>query len=67
MNPICDVNPDHGYMHEEPMYGKDMEIVQYGWFCQVEDCDGYGGPVKRKYRARKITVEQLPLWEKEQT
>lgn len=44
----CDINPAHGEMQEEPMFGAGMVIVQYGWFCQVDGCDGYGGPVEKK-------------------
>jgi hypothetical protein len=54
MNPICDANPDHGAMKEEPMYGLNNEILQYGWFCHVPDCDGYGGPVLGM-KAKKVT------------
>jgi hypothetical protein len=45
MNPICNENPEHGAMKEEPMYGLNNVIMQYGWFCQTPGCDGYGGPV----------------------
>jgi hypothetical protein len=60
----CDINPDHGEMREEPMYGKDHEILQYGYFCQVPGCDGYGGPVPTKKIARKKAEpeEQLTLF-----
>ena len=50
---FCDINPEHGEMKIEPMYGKDMEIRQYGWFCQAPDCDGYGGLANVK-PARKV-------------
>ena len=41
---FCDITPAHGRMQIEPMYGIHNEILQYGWFCAVKDCDGYGGP-----------------------
>lgn len=45
--PICDMDPEHGPMQIEPMYGVDGETIQqFGWFCKVKNCDGYGGPVK---------------------
>jgi hypothetical protein len=56
--PICDINPEHGPMQEEPMYGVGGAIVQYGWFCQVPDCDGYGGPVKHKPVKKKAEPQQ---------
>ena len=57
---VCDINPDHGEMKEEPMYGTGMQIVQFGWFCQVSGCDGYGGPVeKRHVRVSQKTTSEL--------
>ena len=65
MNPICDIDPNHGEMKPEPMYGVGGEILQYGWFCQVPDCDGYGGPVV-KAKVKKVAVskpdEQMKLF-----
>lgn len=51
---ICDINPDHGEMQIEPMYGKAGEVLQYGYFCPVPDCDGYGGPAKKQAPAKKV-------------
>jgi hypothetical protein len=53
MYPVCDIDPEHGEMQVEPMYGKGGEILQYGYFCTTPDCDGYGGPAKRTAPARK--------------
>lgn len=64
MKPICDVNPHHGEMQEEPMYGADGKTVeQYGWFCLVKNCDGYGGPVERGKKRAPATVEQKKIIE----
>lgn len=54
ISPLCDIHPEHGSMQIEPMYGSDgITIVQYGWFCHVKECDGYGGPVKSMKPAAK--------------
>jgi hypothetical protein len=64
MKPICDINPEHGEMQEEPMYGVGMVVEQYGWFCRVPDCDGYGGPVKTASKKQKVSDQkQLSLFE----
>jgi hypothetical protein len=37
-------------MQLDPMY-QSLEppiILYYGWFCQVPDCDGYGGIVEKR-------------------
>lgn len=67
---VCDINPEHGPMQAEPIYHLDGTVyTERGlyWFCQVPECDGYGGPVKkaegRKARADTATNEQLVLFE----
>ena len=59
--PLCDIEPAHDPMQIEPMYEKDgVTVRQYGWFCSIRDCDGYGGPVKKpklQTVAQKQTVE----------
>jgi hypothetical protein len=60
---LCDIHPEHGYMQIEPMYGTDGKtIMQYGWFCPVKGCDGYGGPV-HAVKVAKEESGQIPLFE----
>ena len=63
MNPLCSDSPDHGEMQIEPMYGADGEtVVQYGYFCQVKECNGYGGPVpKRATKTPKAPEPKKPV------
>jgi len=59
--PLCDENPAHGIMQAEHIYTLNGEInTRYGlyWFCQIKDCNGYGGPVKGKPKVQTQPMEQ---------
>lgn len=54
--PVCDLDPTHGEMRAEHIYHLDGTINRdypMYWFCQVKDCDGYGGPIERVKEIKK--------------
>jgi len=60
--PICDLDSSHGEMQPEPMYESDgITVRQFGWFCSVPGCEGYGGPVGKVERKVKAN-EQMSLF-----
>ena len=69
--PLCNLDPSHGPMQIEPMYGDQALtiILQHGWFCQVKGCEGYGGPAKQIKATHKTdevkAIYQLDLFGKE--
>jgi hypothetical protein len=69
--PLCDINPDHGPMQAEHIYKPDGSIdTRFGmfWFCQVGDCDGYGGPVEKyKPKATESLSVQMELFTEQES
>lgn len=69
--PLCDLDPEHGPMQQEHIYRLDGTIDDlFGlyWFCQVKDCDGYGGKVetpRERVRRERAESPQLELFESE--
>lgn len=59
--PICDLDPAHGEMQAEHIHHLDGTInTDYSryWFCQVKDCDGYGGPVEKVKVTKRAKAKQ---------
>lgn len=58
--PLCDIDESHGPMMAEHIWTLDGEVnKKYGlyWFCQVKDCDGYGGPVKANIQPLNVVSQ----------